>query len=147
MGNIKEIVERGGELFNSRAIDQLLDLYAPQAQLESSGGMSAKGREEIRKFTESWVQGFPDCRIRRERLIVEGSTVVEVGVFSGTHTGTFPTPMGDLPPTGRHVEGPYVDIFDFENDKIVRDRLYLDRMDLMEQLGMVPTPTAAGATA
>jgi predicted ester cyclase len=55
--------------------------------------------------------------------------------------------MGDIPATGRRVEGPYVDIFDFEGDKVIRDSLYLDRMDLMEQLGLVPTPAGAGASA
>jgi steroid delta-isomerase-like uncharacterized protein len=147
VGNLKEIVERGGELFNQRSIEELLDLYAPTAEVHSSGGMVAKGREEIRAFTEGWVQGFPDCKVRRERIIAEGSTVIEIGVFSGTHTGTFRTPMGDIPATGRRVEGPYVDMFDFDGDKIVRDQLFIDRMDLMEQLGLVPTPAGAGATA
>jgi hypothetical protein len=38
-------------------------------------------------------------------------------------------------------------MFDFDGDKIVRDQLFIDRMDLMEQLGLVPTPAGAGATA
>ena len=141
MTNLKELVERGTKLFNAHDVDGLLDLYTPQAEVHASGGMVAKGRNEIKKFTQSWIQGFPDVKIRSERLLVSGSTVIEEGIFTGTHTGALPTPMGDIPPT---VEGPYVDIFDFEGERIVRDRLVFDRMELMEQLGLAPVP--AGAT-
>jgi predicted ester cyclase len=144
MANPKELVERGTKLFNAHDVEGLLDLYAPHAEVHASGGTIAKGRTEIKKFTQSWIQGFPDVKVRSERLLVSGSTVIEEGIFSGTHTGAFPTPMGDIPPTGRRVEGPYVDIFDFEGEKIVRDRLVFDRMQLMEQLGLAPVP--AGAT-
>jgi predicted ester cyclase len=144
MANPKELVERGTKLFNAHDVEGLLELYAPDAEVHASGGMVAKGRNEIKKFTQSWIQGFPDVKIRSERLLVSGSTVIEEGIFTGTHTGAFPTPMGDIPPTGRRVEGPYVDIFDFEGERIVRDRLVFDRMQLMEQLGLAPVP--AGAT-
>jgi len=143
MGNAKAIVERGDELFNKRDVDGLLELYAPGAVFEGPGDMVAKGHAEIRRFIDGWLQGFPDCRLDVERHIVEGSTVVEIGVFRGTHTGVFPTPMGDIPPTGKHVDGSYIDIFDIDGDKVVRDRLVFDRMQLMEQLGLVPS--AAGA--
>ena len=144
MANLKELVERGNKLFNAHDVDGLLDLYAPHAELHASGGMVAKGRSEIKRFTQSWIQGFPDVKLRTERLLVSGSTVIEEGIFTGTHTGAFPTPAGDIPPTGRRVEGPYIDIFDFEGETIVRDRLIFDRLDLMEQLGLAPVP--AGAT-
>jgi predicted ester cyclase len=144
MANPKELVERGTKLFNAHDVEGLLELYAPHAEVHAPGGMVARGRNEIRKFTQSWIQGFPDAKVRSERQLVSGSTVIEEGIFTGTHTGAFPTPMGDIPPTGRRVEGPYVDIYDFEGERLVRDRLVFDRMQLMEQLGLAPVP--AGAT-
>jgi predicted ester cyclase len=146
MTNPKDLVERGTKLFNAHDVEGLLDLYAPHAEVHASGGMVAKGRTEIKKFTQSWIQGFPDVKLHSERLLVSGSTVIEEGIFIGTHTGAFPTPMGDIPPTGRRVEGPYVDIFDFEGEKIVRDRLVFDRMQLMEQLGLAPVPAGAATS-
>jgi predicted ester cyclase len=145
MANPKELVERGTKLFNAHDVDGLADLYAPSGQVLASGGLVAKGRDEIRKFQQSWFQGFPDAKVRSERLIVAGSTVVEEGTFTGTHTGVFPTPMGDIPPTGRKVDGPYVNIFDFEGDRVVRNRLTFDRLDLLEQLGLAPLPAMAAS--
>jgi predicted ester cyclase len=91
------------------------------------------------------VPGFPDAKVRSERLIVAGSTVIEEGIFTGTHTGVFSTPTGDIPPTGRKVEGPYVNIFDLEGDKVVRNRLTFDRLDLLEKLGLAPVPAMAAS--
>ncbi len=145
MANPKEIVERGTKLFNAHDVNGLVDLYAPNAQMNASGGMVATGRDEIKKFQQSWIQGFPDAKVRSERLIVSGSTVIDEGVFTGTHTGAFPTPMGEIPPTGRRVEGPYVNIYDFEGDRVIRDRLIFDRLELLEKLGLAPVPAGAAA--
>jgi predicted ester cyclase len=146
MADLKEIIQRGNRLFNERDVAGLIDLYTDDAESIGPGGMVAKGKAEIRKLLEGWLQGFPDARIHDHNVIVGGNTVVTEGVFRGTHTGIFPTPMGDIPPTGRSVEGPYVDVFEFEGDKVKSDRLTFDRMQLMEQLGLAPTPAAAGAS-
>jgi predicted ester cyclase len=145
VANPKEIVERGTKLFNAHDVNALTDQYAPNGQVLASGGTVAKGRDEIRKFQQSWFQGFPDAKVRSERLIVAGSTVIEEGIFTGTHTGVFPTPMGEIPPTGRRVEGPYVNIFDVEGEKVLRNRLTFDRLDLLEQLGLAPVPALAAS--
>jgi ketosteroid isomerase-like protein len=58
VANPKEIVERGTKLFNAHDVNGLTDLYAPNAQVLASGGMVAKGRDEIRKFQQSWFQDF-----------------------------------------------------------------------------------------
>lgn len=145
MANPKEVVERGAKFFNAHDVSALVELYAPNAELRASGGMVAKGREEIKRFQQGWIQGFPDAKVRSERLTVSGSTVIEEGVFTGTHTGSFPTPMGDIPPTGRKLEGPYVNIYDFEGDQVVRDRLIFDRLELLEKLGLAPVPAGAAS--
>lgn len=50
-----------------------------------------------------------------------------------------------IPPTGREVDGPYVNIFDFEGDRVVRNRLTFDRLDLLEKLGLAPLPAMAAS--
>jgi len=147
VANIEELIERGNQAFNRHDVDGVLSLYADNAEMKGPGGMVSKGKDEIRRFTEGWIQGFPDCKITVTNRIVSGNTLVEEGVFTGTHTGTFPTPMGDIPPTGGKVEGEFVDIFVVENDKVVSDRLTFDRLQLMEQLGLIPAPAGAGAGA
>ena len=140
-----EVVERGGELFNAHDAEGLIAIYTSNAEFRGPGGMAITGREGIKAFMQGWFQGFPDCKTTASNRYVDGSIVVEEGVFTGTHTGVFPTPMGDVPPTGRSVSGAYVDIFEIRDGQCVSDRLIFDRMELMEQLGLVPEPAGAGA--
>lgn len=145
MGSNREAFQRGHDLFNSHDVDGLLELYADDAEFKGPGGMSVRGKEAIGQFTRGWYQGFPDCRTESANVIDAGDYIIEEGIFIGTHTGVFPTPMGDIPPTGRRVEGQYVDVFEFRDGKVVSDRLTFDRMQLMEQLGLVPEAAGAGA--
>ena len=107
--------------------------------------MELKGIDAISQFTQGWFQGFPDATIRTDKYIEAGDTIVQEGVFTGTHTGVFPTPMGDIPPTGKRVEGRFADVFVVKDGKFVSDHLFFDRMDMMEQLGLVPAPAGAAA--
>lgn len=143
MASPLDVVEQGGEAFNAHDSKAMRALYADNAEFRGPGGMVAKGPDEIIAFLEGWYQGFPDCKTKVNKRWVDGDTVIEEGVFVGTHTGVFPTPMGDVPPTGRSVEGAYVDIFVVRDGKLISDRLTFDRMELLEQLGLVPQPAGA----
>ena len=142
MASAREVYEKGTKAFNDHDIDTLIDLYADDAEFRGPGGLVASGKDEIRRFTQGWFQGFPDCKATGSNVIVTDSHIIEEGVFTGTHTGVFPTPMGDIPPTGRSVSGAYVDVFEIRDGKILSDHLSFDRMELMEQLGLMPQPAA-----
>ncbi|MGA8014332.1 MAG: nuclear transport factor 2 family protein [Candidatus Dormiibacterota bacterium] len=144
MGSAREVFNQAHERFNAHDLDAIDDIYAEDAEFKGPGGMVFKGRAQIRQFTSGWFQGFPDCELRSLNVIEGGDTIVEEGLFIGTHTGVFPTPMGDIPPTGRRVEGAFVDVFEIRDGLIVADRLSFDRLELMEQLGLMPQPAGAG---
>jgi hypothetical protein len=91
------------------------------------------------------VPGIPGCQRPQREADRRGIDRDRRGTFTGTHTGVFSTPTGDIPPTGRKVEGPYVNIFDLEGDKVVRNRLTFDRLDLLEKLGLAPVPAMAAS--
>ena len=143
MGSTRDVWERGQKAFNDHDLEGLLNLYSDDAEFTGPGGMTARGRDQIRQFTQGWFQGFPDAKLEAINVITTDTHVVEEGVFIGTHTGVFPTPQGDIPPTGRAVRGPYMDIFEIRDGKVISDHLSFDRMELMEQLGLVPQPAAA----
>jgi ketosteroid isomerase-like protein len=46
------------------------------------------------------------------------------------------TPEGEMPPTGKRVEGRFVDVWAFRDGKIVGGRSYYDAAGLMAQLGV-----------
>jgi len=145
MASLRDFFNEGERAFNAHDIEATMALYAAGADFSGPGGMQLKGIAAIRQFTQGWFQGFPDAKLRTDRYIEAGDTIVQEGVFIGTHTGVFPTPMGDIPPTGKRVEGGFADVYVFKDGKIINDHLYFDRMDLMEQLGLVPAPAGAAA--
>jgi len=57
--------------------------------------------------------------------------------FSGTHTAPLQTPAGEIAPTGRRVDAPYVTVFDIEEGKLKVQRIYYDQLELQVQLGLV----------
>ena len=69
---------------------------------------------DFRRFTTRDVTAFPDASIDIKRIISQGDTVVVEYLMSGTHTGQ----LGDIRPTNKRVEVPYVEILDLEEGKI-----------------------------
>jgi len=53
------------------------------------------------------------------------------------------TPGGDIPPTGKRMNFPYLERFEVEGGLIVSGNLIFDRVELLEQLGVMPAPAPA----
>ena len=78
------------------------------------------------------------------RLHIIDNVAVEEGTFIGTHNGVLHGPMGDVPPTGRPVEVDYIQVLRLSDGKHASFNLMFDRLMMLEQLGLVPTPAVAG---
>jgi predicted SnoaL-like aldol condensation-catalyzing enzyme len=71
-----------------------------------------------------------------ERLAAEGDLVVWHWIFRAVHQGEI---LG-ISPTGKQIEFGGVNIFRFENGKVVEDWVYRDTVGMMRQLGALPAP-------
>ena len=144
MASPKEVVDRGMEAWRAHDADAFASTYNDDARISAPGGMEARGPDGARMFMAMWNQAFPDNEISIAREHECGSVLVQEGTFSGTHTGNLTTPDGQtIPPTGRTVKAPYVDVFEIENDHVAAERLYFDQVELLTQLGLMPAPAAA----
>ena len=76
---------------------------------------------------------FPDLQAIIHDQIAEGDRVVTRKTLSGTHQGTF---MG-IPPTGRKVKINVIDILRIVDGKITDHWNVIDRLGLMQQLGVI----------
>lgn len=107
-------------------------------------GMATTGIDAYIEMARVWWNAFPDMSMSVRSVSVDGDTAVEEGVFSGTHTGPMPSPDGSMiPATGRRVELAYADFFTVRDGVVISDRLYMDRLSMLEQLGLIPSPGAA----
>jgi predicted ester cyclase len=80
-------------------------------------------------------------RVVTRHIVVGDAVAVLEASLDGTHVGA----MGDLQPTGRHVNLPYCVVYDFDGDRIRAARGYLSFADLMRQLMGDNQPTASAA--
>jgi steroid delta-isomerase-like uncharacterized protein len=124
-------LDRGNLEDALRQLRHDVEFDSPAAQI--------RGRDELRPYLEEFARAFPDARYKLSWGVESGSRVALEGVYSATHTGTLRMPDGsELAATGRHVNVPFVALFDVQGDKIASHRAYWDVATVMAQLGLVP---------
>jgi predicted ester cyclase len=94
-------------------------------------------------FCSVFWEAFPDIELTITRVVEEGTSVAIQGRAQGTHKGTLHTPGGDIPPTDRPVNLTFSQDFEVQGDVIVAVRHHFDRLELLEQLGVMPAPAPA----
>jgi predicted ester cyclase len=94
---------------------------------------------ELKQHIVDAEQGFPRYELIAEDLIAEGDKVFVQARMRATHSGNF---MG-IPATGRQVEMPVALVYQIANGKIVAHWMLSDNMGLMQQLGVIPTPSSS----
>lgn len=89
------------------------------------------GDDEVLRYHRRQRTAFPDQRHENVRHHVADESVVCEFDLLGTNLGEF----SGMPPTGRAFRVPVVAVFFFEEDRIVNERVYLDRASLLTQIG------------
>ena len=72
-----------------------------------------------------------------------GETFIVRLALQGTHTGPLETPLGTIPPTGKGMDAPCVDIFELENGKIRKFDCFPEGSVILTQLGVISNLEAA----
>lgn len=79
---------------------------------------------------------FANPQYSIERLVAEGDLIAWHWIFRAIHQGE----ILEIPPTGKQLEFGGVNIFRFENGKVVEDWVYRDSVSMMRQLGALSAP-------
>jgi steroid delta-isomerase-like uncharacterized protein len=98
-----------------------------------------EGLDGVRAYYQTLLRAAPDFHVEvKQRHVAEDCIVLEVQL-SGTHLGAW----RGLPPTGRRVDFPLCAVFTFdEQDRMIGEKIYYDRMTVLRQLGVVSEPTS-----
>ncbi|CAI9402469.1 ester cyclase [Nocardioides sp. T2.26MG-1] len=99
--------------------------------------------EQIPQALTGLASAFPD--IPRELLVVHavGDVVAVELRIQGTHLGAFPTPIGEVPPTGRRIDVPTADLWYLRDGKIETFNCYNAANVWLAQLGAEPDYSSA----
>lgn len=139
---VREAFEKGTESFNAHDIEAFASVLAEDVTFRAPG-VSGQGKAACVEFYASWFGAFPDAHVEVHGLHIIDDIAVEEGTFTGTHDGVLHSPGGDVPPTGRPVALAYIQVLHFEDGKHASFDLMFDRMQMLEQLGLIPAPLPA----
>ena len=97
-------------------------------------GEEHRGVDGVRRMLDYvYHTAFDATAENRSRVFDERQAVLEAD-FVGTHIGTF----AGVPATGRKVRVPLCVVYDVEEGKITRGRIYMEVPVLLRQLGAAP---------
>jgi steroid delta-isomerase-like uncharacterized protein len=130
------IVREHMESENVQDFDATLDTFGhPRYELIPTGDVY-DGEEEVRGYFAESRAAFPD---QRNELIAlhhsDDAVIVESNLY-GTHEG----PFRGLPPTGRKFVMRFCAIFEFDDDRLMCERVYFDSATVLRQLGIARDP-------
>ena len=94
-------------------------------------GDESRGPEAVKQMLNYIYHTAFDADAENTSLICGDGKAVLEGMFTGKHIGEF----AGIPATGRSVRVPLAVIYDLENDKIKRARVYMEMPVLFAQLG------------
>jgi len=141
---VKQLLDRNIKALNAKDIQAVLANQQPDAELVIGGGMTLRGHEQLKQYTQALWAAFPDGTFSHiSRVLTDDAAAAEL-LFTGTHTGPLATPNGEIPPTGKRVTLHSASIMRFKNGLIASEHAYTDQVEFMTQLGLMPA--APGAT-
>ncbi|MGA9291190.1 MAG: ester cyclase [Ignavibacteriaceae bacterium] len=123
------------EVLNQGKIDIVDKLLIPDfiEHEELPPGIPA-GREAPKALFTMLHNAFPDFKATIVHLIAEEDKVILHMIWTGTHKSEF---MG-IPPTGKNISINVIDIIGINNGKFLEHWGVMDRMTMMQQLGVIP---------
>lgn len=128
------------EARNTPDLNLLDNIYAPDVVVhDCSAPEDLRGLGALKAFYEGSHTGFPDLQVHIDDVLVAENQIIWRWTIDGTHTGI----LRGIPPTGRHVSFSGVAIDRIEGEKIVEEWVYFNVLDLLEQLGLMPSSPAA----
>jgi ketosteroid isomerase-like protein len=139
MPNPAEYPTRAAHAFNARDADGLAALWSPDVVYEAPGGERTVGiADAVARERLLWT-AFSDVRATLAAWLATDDRLVLEGVMRGTHDG--PLRIGDdvVSPTSRRIVVPFVALFTFANGLVAHERVAYDRLDLLRQVGVVPS--------
>ena len=138
--DMQRLIDLVLQLWNTGNPDIANQLYTENAERGDPNGPDlARGPQAISKYVAEVRTAFPDFKFEIKQSIVDADDIASHWTCTGTQKGDF---LG-IPATGKRVEINGVAFAHVQGGKIVREHVYFDRLDMLQQLGVAPTAQAA----
>lgn len=128
------------ELFQDGKLALMEHLTAADFRNEGQTAGPEQGRANLANAIQRVRAAFPDLRYHLEHEIAEGDAVVHHLVARGTHRG----PIAGFPATGKPAMWREMHLMRFADGRMIEQWGVVDRLGLLQQLGLVPSPGRPG---
>ncbi len=133
-GNIKLYNNVWDEIINKGKLDMFNDSNFTQTVIIHGSPTDVVGIDSARAYYANYLTGFTEISFTIKDVFGMDDKLVKHWNFKGTHTGIF---FG-IPATGKNVDIDGVTLVRMENRKIAEERDFLDNLEFMQQLGLIP---------
>jgi steroid delta-isomerase-like uncharacterized protein len=120
--------------WNAHDPDAVAAVFAEDAVTREAGSDEvAVGKAAVRERAARLFAAFPDFRLERQALVIDGPRHVDRWVMTGTHRGE----LFGMAPTGRtvRVEGATFTVMN-DDGLVAEDHHFMDVAGLLTQLGV-----------
>jgi steroid delta-isomerase-like uncharacterized protein len=138
MADPMEAARRHDEAFNAHDAEARMASEAPDIESVVPGGIILRGPEQVVELLRVFWEALPDSKVTAENQVVSGDTVVIEGTLTGTHTGPFRSPQGDIPASGNRVNLRYASVKRIRDERVASEHLYFDQLEFLQQIGALP---------
>jgi steroid delta-isomerase-like uncharacterized protein len=138
MDEALEAARRHDQAFNAHDPEARMATETPDIETVLPGGIILRGQDQVVGFLQIFWAALPDATVTADREIVAGDMVVTEGILTGTHTGTFRAPQGDIPATGNAIQLRFASVKQIRDGRVSSEHLYFDQLEFLQQLGALP---------
>ena len=134
MANIKMYSNVWDGIINKRKLDEFSETNFTKNVVMHASPTDVVGIDSARAYYANYLTGFSDITFTIKDVFGMGNKLVKHWNFKGTHTGLF---FG-IPATNKKVDIDGVTLVRMENGKIAEERDFMDNLEFMQQLGLIP---------
>ncbi|MDX1413347.1 MAG: ester cyclase [Candidatus Promineifilaceae bacterium] len=134
MSKLKDTTNRALAAWNEKDLESYFQLYDRDARIHGLAPMMV-GLDGATEVYQAFFSAFPDIHTHVEDMIEDGETLAVRYHVHGTHHGEFQ----GIPATEREIMIGGMSILRFVSGKVVERWNQLDRMAMLQQLGVFPT--------
>ena len=130
--NIKFYGQVWDVVVNEGRVNVLDTAFADNVILHTTPAVN--GKANAIAYYANYVTGFSNRQFIVKEIIASGNKLVKYWQFKGKHTGNF---MG-IPATNKDVDVVGCTIATIENGKVTEERDFMDNLEFLQQLGLMP---------
>ena len=126
----EKIVQQHIDAENSGNLDEMIaSFHQPRYEVFPMGAVF-EGEQPVRDLIAGLILGFPDFHFAPSTIHYADHAVIVEARATGTHQAEW----GGIPPKHKKMDIALVCIFDFDEDRLINEKVFFDFASLQRQL-------------